>query len=304
MVKKSNLKLKIKSFVNGLFYPLKRRGSKENQVAITLGSSDAHLYWLNAARQPRTTSIKHQSNWSQLFTQVRQFTKAKQVAITLSPAYYQIVTIDKPPAETDETDYHYTILWAVKSLVDLQLDNIQLDYFDAYPSRQDEKIHTIIVNKKLLKSIVQAADEANLNMVKISVEEMTLKHLFESQEAPSMLLLHYHGQALLLAVYFQTKLIYFRRLNGFSQLNQYDAAQIESGVISSLSLEIHRSIDFVESQLKLPPIQRIDLLCEGEKDILSQKLSEQLNQPITLIPNEDVSAIIAEMTFTDLKYGS
>tara|TARA_B100001094_G_scaffold332865_2_gene406968 strand:- start:4730 stop:5647 length:918 start_codon:yes stop_codon:yes gene_type:complete len=302
MIKKLNLKLKMQSFINGLSYYFKRN-SKHNMVALTLQHDEMHAYWLNKYNQPQTASISHQQDWSKLFSQVRSLTRSKHAAITLTSSFYQILTIDKPASQTAKASYHYTILWSIKALVDLPLEDIHLDYFDAYSAHQKEKIHVVVVKKSLLKSIVKAAHEAHIEITKISIEEMVLSYLFEQQDIPRMLLSHCPKQDILLAIYYQHQLISFRRLNGFTHLNTYTPAQIEHDVIDKLSLEIQRSIDLIESQLKLPPIQRIDLLCEGEKTFLNQKLSENFNQPITLLSNEKVLHIISKTTFIDLKHG-
>jgi MSHA biogenesis protein MshI len=74
-------------------------------------------------------------------------------------------------------------------------------------------------------------------------------------------------------------------------------------VADNLSLEIQRSMDFFESQLRQPPVASIDLLVQGETDALAKAVAVNFNQPVKVVDCDQVGAKMAELAFSEWQRG-
>lgn len=84
------------------------------------------------------------------------------------------------------------------------------------------------------------------------------------------------------------QLFFSRRLRGFSQIANKSETDLTAGAIDSLSLEIQRSTDYFERQLKQAPIKTIEVLVPmATEAFLARKLAENTNVEIKLftMPN-------------------
>ena len=75
-----------------------------------------------------------------------------------------------------------------------------------------------------------------------------------------MLVSHQSGQDLAVQILQQGNLCFSRRLRGFNRLDQYSLDEMQQGVFDNLLLELQRSIDYFEGQLKQAPVREIALL--------------------------------------------
>jgi len=79
------------------------------------------------------------------------------------------------------------------------------------------------------------------------------------------------------------QLFFSRRLRGFAQIAHKTEDELTMGVIDALSLEIQRSTDYFERQLKQAPIKAIEILLPVEQEaFLARKLAENTNVEVKL----------------------
>jgi MSHA biogenesis protein MshI len=82
----------------------------------------------------------------------------------------------------------------------------------------------------------------------------------------------------------QGKLYFHRRLRGFSQIAQKTEDELTLTVIDSLALEIQRSSDYFERQLKQAPIRDIKVLLPMKlESFFARKLAENAHMPVSLL---------------------
>ena len=286
-----------------------KRGMLKNQKKGVLGLflTKTHLqgYLLTQKHLPqsKTDVFPHQMHdWLALFKQVSDKLAAGEAMLTLSSEFYQILTIDKPQVAASEMEH--ALLWQIKDLVDLPLASIQLDFFYAPTQGVGHKIHVVVTDKQLLKKIVDAAEKVNIKIRSISIEELMLHHLFEQSSESRLLVYHHADHDLQLLIFKEQHLYSFRRIRGFHGMDKLSRDELNQQVQASLYLEIQRSLDFFESQLRQAPVQRIDVFVASESVYLSQLLADNFEQPIAVLSNEPVLSTLAKLSFMELKSGA
>jgi len=82
----------------------------------------------------------------------------------------------------------------------------------------------------------------------------------------------------------QGKIFFSRRLRGFAQIATKTADELSFGLIDNLNLEIQRSTDYFERQLKQAPIRSIEVIVPIENEaVLARKLAENTNAVVNLL---------------------
>ena len=238
-------------------------------------------------------------NWSAGFSAVAKSFPNAQLQLILASGLYQLLLTDKP--NVDVAELPQALLWSVKDMVTLPVPQIHLDYFE--PPLVSNKINVVVVDKTKLISMVQAIHEQNLQLIGISIEELATTNLFDDNQA-RLVVSHNSGQELLLTVVKQGQLYMQRRVRGFTHLDKALAEELAYGMADNLSLEIQRSMDYFESQLRQDPVSSIELLTDGAVDVLATLISENFNQSVNVINKSCVGARMAQLAFAECSRGA
>ena len=67
------------------------------------------------------------------------------------------------------------------------------------------------------------------------------------------------GEEIILNIVKDGHLYISRRLKGFENLAAFSAEELRMGVLDGLCIQIQRSMDFFESQLRQPPVRKVVL---------------------------------------------
>ncbi|KPZ73283.1 hypothetical protein AN944_00431 [Shewanella sp. P1-14-1] len=238
-------------------------------------------------------------NWAEVLAEIKASFGAAKLHIVLAESFYQLIVADKPNVEANELNQ--ALLWAVKDLVTEQVTNIQLDYFESSLTTTG-KINVVVANKVQLSTLAQSCEQHGFVIEDITIEELVMPRLFDDQ-APHMVVSHVPEQELLLTVVKQGELLMQRRVRGFTQIDKASAADLQYGLADNLSLEIQRSMDYFESQLRQAPVASIDLLIDGECQALVPLVSQNFNQPVSAIEHTSVASQMAYLAAVELTGG-
>ncbi|MCL1075310.1 MSHA biogenesis protein MshI [Shewanella dokdonensis] len=267
-------------------------------TGIFLGDDTAWVYRSAAGQTPYSASYPHSQNWSALFNRIAADIGPSLIQLVLCPTFYQLVTADKPAVAAEEVAQ--ALLWSVKDMVAMPPQNIHLDYFESSLTNSN-KLQVVITDKAVLSAIAQSADAAGMRFAGISVEELMPTNLFADESHARLVISHVPAEDVLLTVVRAGELCMHRRIRGFRELDNVDADALHLGVADNLSLEIQRSMDFFESQLRQPPVAAIDLLVQGATDALVKAVSANFNQPVQATACEQVGAKMAALAFAELQ---
>ena len=183
-----------------------------------------------------------------------------QCTLVIPPERYMVLQIDKPAVPDEEISLALT--WTIKDLVTLPDDDMVLDYLDLplQNQLQGAKVNVVVSSKSWLADIVALFVQNKLQLVGIQPEEWLARNLLPAKQQALMLVSHQPGQDLAVQILQQGNLCFSRRLRGFNRLDQYSLDELQQGVFDNLLLELQRSIDYFEGQLKQAPVKDIALL--------------------------------------------
>lgn len=206
-----------------------------------------------------------------------------QCHIVLSAQQSQIVQVDKP--NVPDAEINAALKWQVKDLVNFSPDNMVVDYYDG-PTLVSgaEKINVVCAEKSSLKEMVAQLLDDGFTVKSITTEEFAFASLVPVTEAATLLICQQPNEEILLLIVKNGQLFFFRRLRGFMQISSKNEDELTMGVIDALSLEVQRSTDYFERQLKQAPIQSIQIIVPmATEAFLARKLAENTNVPVELL---------------------
>lgn len=203
--------------------------------------------------------------------------------IVLNGQQSQIVQVDKPTVPAAEINS--ALKWQVKDLVSVSPENMVLDYFDGpVLAGGQEKINVVCSPLNELKQIVSAANAGNMDVVSITIAEFAFANLLPIQNDACLLVCQQPNEEVVLLIVKQGKLYFHRRLHGFSQIGNKSEDELTMTVIDSFALEIQRSSDYFERQLKQAPIKDIKVLLPIKTEsFFARKLAENSHLPVSLL---------------------
>ena len=208
---------------------------------------------------------------------------AGECQLVLAPSEYQIVQIDRP--NVSEEEMNQALKWQIKELVSIAPEDMVVDYFDG-PTLAGgvQKLNVVCASKNELARYVQALHQNNLTLSSINIEEFAFAQLLPEQSDAHLLLVQQPNEELVILIVKQGQLFFYRRLRGFSELAQKTQDELAFGMVDSISLEIQRSTDFFERQLKQAPIKSIKVLIPNENEaFIARKLSENTNIAVEML---------------------
>lgn len=207
---------------------------------------------------------------------------AGQCHLVLANAQSQIVQVDKPNVPDDEMSA--ALKWQVKDLVSVSPENMVLDYFQGPTlAGGHEKINVVCVAKSDLIELVTPLTTEKISLASVTTEEFAFASLLPIQQDAVLFVCQQPNEEINILIVKNGQLFFSRRLRGFAQIAQKTEDELSMGVIDSLSLEIQRSTDYFERQLKQAPIKVIEILLPLEKEaFLARKLAENTNVEVKL----------------------
>lgn len=238
-------------------------------------------------------------DWKGAFSQVvKEFGPAK-IQIVLAADFYQLLLVDKPNVQQEELNA--ALLWSVKDIVTHPVTDIHLDYFES-SKQSSNKVNVVVTEKSLMSSLLIAAKNAGLMTVGVSIEEMATSNLFNDNQA-RLILSHREGQELLLTVVRAGEVFMQRRVRGFLQIDKVSAEDLSYGVADNLSLELQRSMDYFESQLREAPVSSIELVMDGERVALANLIAANFDQSVTAYDAMSVEAVFSQLALAEIARG-
>ncbi|GGD61822.1 hypothetical protein GCM10011357_16360 [Lacimicrobium alkaliphilum] len=238
------------------------------------------LHWVLQQRLPI-------ENWQQSLS---QWVKQHQAAgtpchLVFSTNRYQLMQVDRPAVE--EQELIQALRWSAKELL-ASSEEMSIDYFDlpAQPTGSN-KVNLVAVPTALVKEVSEGITQSGLDLQTMGIEELSQCQLLESTEQAQITLMQEPGEEICLSIIREQKLYFSRRLKGYEQLSTYGLEQIQQGIAETLSLEIQRSMDYFESQLRQAQARKL-LICIDTPFIeeLSQTLQQMLMIDTSLLETD------------------
>ncbi|MBR9906813.1 MAG: hypothetical protein GYB30_02035 [Gammaproteobacteria bacterium] len=202
-------------------------------------------------------------NWAQAISQLSakysRYTKGNPaVVLVLAPSLYQSVQLERPNLPPEELSQ--ALRYNLRDLVSLQPGDIIADYYDApvqLPGQ--DKVNAIVADRKILEPVLSQLHDMSDNIVGIISEEQAIAPLFQHVAEASVVAFQHGQEPALLQVYLNGQMQVNRVVRNLEQLSQLSADEIDLGGASPLSVEVQRSADYFERQLRQRPVREVVL---------------------------------------------
>lgn len=244
---------------------LKKRLQKPSpfySLGLELGIEEVHLC-VCQQRNGTLTWVKQTvlspDSWA---TQLKEYVNQHQLSntqcyVALANGSYHLLNVERPQVADDEL--RQALTWSVKDLVPAQ-DDLVVDYFDVpVKGAGTQKLNVVAMAKPGVEEIVQNVTHAGLELKSIGIAELAQCDLLPYSDEATMTLLQQPGQGICLNIVKNGELYFTRSLKGYENLGSFSEQELQMGVGDNLSVEIQRSMDYFESQLRQAPVKRIVL---------------------------------------------
>jgi MSHA biogenesis protein MshI len=205
-----------------------------------------------------TLVLSAEKNWQAAVAELAaELPGSTPLCLVLSPDRYQLIQLDKPAVP--EAEMLQALPWLARELTTIPVDDMLLDYLDLpeQASQQVARINVVVTARSSLQELCRELHRRKVQLVNIQPEEWLPRNLLPIQSAAVMLIVHQPGQELMLQIVRQGTLYFSRRLRGFNRIDQYGIAELSQGMLDNLLLEVQRSLDYFEGQLRQAPVKEI-----------------------------------------------
>ncbi len=196
--------------------------------------------------------------------------------MVLGASLYQSVTLERPklPAEEIAAGLRYSL----RDLVNLAPQDIIADYYDLpvqLPGQ--DKIVAVVADRQLLIPVLDYLHTLTENLLAVATEEQAVAQLFSTQSDPAVVVYQAPAQAALMQVYRERALQVNRSVRTLDSLRQLTAEEITMGGLQPLSVEVQRSADYFERQLRQRPVKQVILaFSHNHKNTVAEQLQTDL----------------------------
>tara|TARA_R110002167_G_scaffold116707_4_gene292101 strand:+ start:260 stop:1189 length:930 start_codon:yes stop_codon:yes gene_type:complete len=281
------MKIGWRKFIKGQF----SKASKFHSVGIEIGVDDFHVSSLQKIKG-KLNWVKQDSfpieNWQKaLKTYVENNNLANtQCNVAFSISKYQLLQLDRPAVE--DAELIQALQWAVKEQL-FGDDELVIDYFDPPTAASStlKNLNVVAVSKRDIIEVRDGVLKAGLALNIIGVEELATCNLVIPSDDAIITLKQEEGGQLILNIVKRNELYFSRRLHGYENLASFSPEELKMGVVDNLSLEIQRSMDYFESQLRQAPVKKIYIsLDTAHQDALAEFIKEVIFVQVEkFIPN-------------------
>ena len=218
--------------------------------------------------------------------------------LLLTSDHYRIINIEAPIVADDEMKE--AVRWKLNDLIDVPVDQAEIDFFFMPPAKHTsaaQMLNAIASSSEVLKKLLEPCFAAELNIKVIDIQETALRNLavLLPENERGIALLHLQKNSGMIIIQKNGMIYLSRKLNtGFEQLGLLDTDSVSeenqsTDQLNNLTLEIQRSLDYVESFYGLPPISGLAVI-PLEKN--TQKLLDFFNM------NQGITARIMDISAT------
>ncbi|MDX1706313.1 hypothetical protein [Pseudidiomarina sp.] len=236
----------------------------------------------------------------ELLTKYSRYTRGDpSIVLVLGPSLYQSVALKRPKLPDEEIAAG--LRYSLRDLVSLPPADIIADYYESpiqLPGQN--KINAVVADRNLLEPIMKTLHNASDNVLAVVAEEQAVERLFQDQENPAVVVCQSQQEPALLQVYRDGALQVNRSVASLEKLNQVSLDEIKMGALQPLSVEIQRSIDYFERQLRQRPIKEIVLAISSKhQTLVTEQLTEDLGIDIRWAKYPEWTRELAAGDYTD-----
>lgn len=180
--------------------------------------------------------------------------------LILGPDRYQLVQLDKP--QIAESEILQALPWQIRDLVSIPVDDLVLDYCDVAEQANQSTARILVVasQRSLLEPLCKALQHSPVQLQNIQPDDGLARNLLPVLPHAVLLLSHHAGQELNIQIVRNGIIYVSRKVRGFNRIDQMSFNDLSHGLLDNLLLEVQRSLDFFEGQMRQAPVKEIVFL--------------------------------------------
>lgn len=198
---------------------------------------------------------------------------------------YQVFQVERPEG-VEDAELADALKWKLKDFLDFSPAEAVCDVFsfpeDASRGR-GELVNVVAVRKSVVSELVRLVQQAGLSLDKIDIAELALRNLAARLEGPNptAALVHLRDRYGQMVICKGSTLYLSRRLDvPYEDLQ--DVSRQENAV-QSLALELQRSLDYYESQLRQVPPPSIEVVTRDASLPLASMMGSYVASSIVML---------------------
>jgi MSHA biogenesis protein MshI len=209
--------------------------------------------------------------------------------IVLHPSMYKLFYVRRP--DVDEADLSDAVKWQLKDQIDGSLSNVLVDCFslpeDAFRG-SDKMVYAVVAERSLVEEATRAALDARVDVKSVDICELAMRNIVNMLEADTKgagaALLHMRNSDGTINLSQGGDLYLTRQLeSGLTMLEMADVTSQEE-MLDELLLEIQRSLDYYDNQLRKGNIRNVVLgPTRLDSAVVGNHLKDRLGVDITVI---------------------
>ena len=199
-----------------------------------------------------------------------------ETTIVLPASKTESTQIDR--SELPAAEVSAALPWKIKELVNIAPQDMMCDYIDMplQPTGQAPKVQVIAVSKNFLSKLLQPFHDANAPIGAITTEQFALAKLQQTKDAAQLIFIQRKNADAILLIIKNQQICFGRKIRNTASVIDMSPEQLQMGGSDTIAIEIQRSIDYFESQLKQPPIKNALLAMDGNNTELMISLLNQV----------------------------
>ncbi len=240
--------------------------------------------YISSSKHKNEAPVRHpfDLNWeSGLKDALKTFNVAKHTAtVVLSSKYYQSYQIDKPVVPKEEWQ-PTALTFLLKDLISEKPTDIVAD---AYFLPDGKRVQAYVLTLSILTALTEILSEAQVTLQRVLPEE-EVWGLTQADQQHFMLFYSSGKNSYKVGAFFNKKSRLQRSMRGVvSPLVGVASSDLQ---LDNVALELHRSIDYLSSQIRDATIRHLFVCCDDDNnEQLAEALSERLSLKVSPLDSE------------------
>ena len=191
------------------------------------------------------------------------------------------------------SDIQQALPWQLKELISIPPQDMICDYIDMplQPFGQTAKAQVVATSRQYLEKLTLPFHEAKAQVSHILTEQFAIAQMQLTKDAAQLVFIQHPNTEAVLLILKNQQICFARKIRGTDAVLNMPEEQLKYGGTDNISIEIQRSIDYYESQLKQPPIKDVYLAVESPiANIIVDALNQSLPVRTKSFPFDDIVA--------------
>ncbi len=210
---------------------------------------------------------------------------------------YQLLLVERPDVPANEIAG--AVRWRIREMLDYPVEESVVDVFDVPPQARGSRnmIYAVASRRQAIDGLVEQVNDAGGTIGCIDIAELCMRNIATCLEQDRF------GVALLLARGHQGVLTVSRDKKLYLIRQMEISAEAGDETVSSVALELQRSLDYFESHYDQRPIRDVVLAPSADGVNLSQMLGRDLAVNVSLLDLNELLETSEELTAEDQERG-